>query len=104
MVITLKDVQNITIEGTYSEFVNSANNEKYTKLQFQRFLDVIEVLQMNNIKTGLLHICDDTAFLRYTNMNLNAIRIEKVFLGEVENKTSMSFRKVKYLETRDIRN
>ncbi len=104
MIIALKDAQNIKIEGTFSEFVNSTNDDKYTKLQFQRFLDVIEVLKMNDIQTGILHICDDSAFLKYTNMNLNAIRIEKAFLGEVENKTSILFRKVKYLETRNIRN
>ncbi len=104
MIISLKSANNIKIEGTFSEFVNSANDDKYTKLQFQRFLDVVEVLQMNNIQTGMLHICDDSAFLRYTTMNLNAIRIGKAFLGEVENKTSIPFRKVKYLETRYIRN
>ena len=104
MIIALKNAQNIKIEGTFSEFVNSTNDDKYTKLQFQRFLDVIGILQMNNIQTGKLHICDDSAFLRYTNMNLNAIRIGKAFLGEVENKTVIPFRKVKYLETRNIRN
>ncbi len=104
MIIALKNAQNIEIEGTYSEFVDSTNDDKFTKLQFQRFLDVIEVLQMNGIQTGMLHICDDSAFLRYTNMNLNAIRIEKAFLGEIENKITIPFRRVKYLETRNIRN
>ena len=83
LVEALKTIKNIQIEGTFSKFVNSLSDEKFTKLQFQRFIDVIEVLQMNKIAVGMLHICDDSAFLRFANMNLNGIRIENAFLGDI---------------------
>ena len=97
----LKSIKNIQIEGTFSKFVNSSSNDKYTKIQFQRFIDVIEVLQMNKIPVGMFHICDDSACLRFTNMNLNGIRIENAFFGEILNNTNaINLRNVAFLETK----
>ena len=100
MIEALKTMENIKIEGTYSEFVDSENDVKYTKLQFERFIDTIEILKMNKIKTGMLHICNSSAFLKFSNMNLNAIRIGKAFLGEVADSNSKILRKVAFIETK----
>ena len=97
---TIKTTQNIKIEGTFSRFYDSANNEKYTKIQFERFINVIEILKMNEIEPGILHICDGTAFFRFNNMNLNAIRIGEEFLGRVTKINSIKLREVAYLETK----
>ena len=98
-----KNFSQMKIEGTFSHFAQSyAKNEKYTKLQFERFITVIEMLKMNDIEPGMLHICNSTAFLRYPLMHLNAVRIGSAFLGRILTENSLNLRKIGTLETEII--
>lgn len=96
----LKNIKNIKVEGTFSHFSNSYSSEKYTKIQFKRFLETVELLKKNNIETGMLHICNSAAFIKYPEMHLDAVRIGSAFLGRLSCSNELNLKRVGYLETK----
>ena len=99
IVKAIKPLENIKIEGTFTHFSNAYYDNKYTETQFKRFIDCIEVLKMNEIQTGMLHVCNTSAFIKFPNMHLNAVRIGSAFTGRISFKNSMGLRKIGYLKS-----
>lgn len=95
----LQEEKNIEIQGTFTHFSNAYYDEKYTKLQFQRFIDCIEVLKMNNINTEILHVCNSSAFIKFPEMHLNAVRVGSAFVGKLAFQNNIGLKKVAKLES-----
>lgn len=101
IVDAINNVQNIQILGTFSHFSQSYfKDSKWTSIQYDRFLNVIENLQMNNIDTGILHICNTSAFLKYPYMRLNAIRIGSAFSGRLLIPNIYGLKRIGFLKTK----
>lgn len=56
-------------------------DKNFTNKQFNEFKKVFEYIKNNEYNPGILHCCASTAFLKYSNMWLNSVRIGSVIQG-----------------------
>lgn len=100
IVNSIKSLSGISIEGIYSHFSSAyCKKDKLTIKQFNRFIDVIETLKLNDINIPTYHICNSPAFLNYPNMHLNGARIGSAFLGRVITNNNLGLKKIGQLKT-----
>lgn len=70
----------IKITGTFTHF-SKPIDEKWTRIQFNRFLDAVAGIKSFGHNPGMLHVSSTTAFLKYKDMHLNAVRVGSFFQG-----------------------
>lgn len=98
--VAIEKSNNIKMTGTYSHFSEAySNNEKVTRKQYENFVKTVNILKENDIQTGMLHICNSSAFFKYSDMYLDAVRIGSAFTGRLQIKEPTGLKKVGYLES-----
>lgn len=101
-ILSLKDLK-IDISGTFSHFSFSfAKSDKYVLNQLNIFLDTVKALNDNNFKTGVLHIANSNAAMRYEKTHLDMVRIGSALLGRIENASAFGLKKVGILSSEVI--
>lgn len=99
----LKSLENINITGTYSHLSFSFTKKpKAIHLQFDKFIKCIEGLKANGVETGILHIANSCAFLRFEGLHLDAVRIGSAFLGRIPIENKYGLNKIGYLKSKLI--
>lgn len=100
IVQAINNLTNVQLEGTFSHFsLAFYKKDKWTREQFNNFMNTIEYLQQNGIKTGILHICNSSAFLKFPMMHLNAARIGSAFTGRLIISNNNGLKKIGKLKT-----
>ena len=98
MVKLIKSWKNIQIEGMFSHFsIAFYGNGQESKEQYDRFMNCVEELKHNGINPEILHVCNSSAFLRFHDMHLSAVRVGSVLLGRLSIPNQWGFKKVGYL-------
>jgi alanine racemase len=99
----LKTMENLQIAGTYSHFSFSfSKKEKDVYSQYNKFINAVELIKENGLNPGMLHICNSSAFLRFPQMHLDAVRIGSAFLGRIPIVNTYGLEKIGYLKSRII--
>lgn len=72
----------IEIEGIFSHFSTSDEYDaSYTKMQFDRFMNVINELIKRNIHIPIKHICNSAGIMMYPEMHLDMVRPGVILYG-----------------------
>lgn len=88
------------VEGIFSHFSYAySSKEDYTKLQFNRFLEMKSFLEENGVNIPIYHISNSSAFLKFDEMFLDAVRIGSAFLGRVSVPNTIGLKKIAMLKS-----
>ena len=95
---SFKILKNTKITGVFSHFSMSFHKKSnWTNIQFDRFMNCINILKEENIQLGMVHICNSCAFLTYPNMYLDAVRIGSAFTGRISIENTYGLKKIGFL-------
>ncbi len=103
IVSLLKDLENITIDGTYTHLSFAFEKKPKSSIeQFNKFNKCIEGLKAAGINPGILHIASSSAFLRFPQMHLDAVRVGSAFLGRIPVQNNVGLKKIAYMKSNII--
>lgn len=72
----------IEIEGIFSHFSTSDEfDDSYTRMQFARFMDVVNQLEERGVKIPIKHICNSAGIMMYPEMHLDMVRPGVILYG-----------------------
>lgn len=75
LVLKISKLPNIEIEGVFTHFSSADEADKgYTYLQFKRFKDFLNLLDMRNIKVKYAHAGNSAAIMDLPAVQMNAVR------------------------------
>ncbi len=98
-ILKISKLSNIEIEGMFSHFACAdEEDQRYTKLQFERFMKIANDLSQMGVEIPCKHIANSAAIMMYPEMHLDMVRAGIILYGcypsdEVD-KTKLSLKPV----------
>lgn len=82
MVQRIVACEGLLVEGLYTHFaVSDEIDESYTRLQFQRFMDICSKLSEAGISIPVKHVANSAAIIRFPEMHLDMVRAGVILYG-----------------------
>ncbi len=89
------------LSGIYTHFQQSYEKDtKKTREQFILFINVINRFKEKGIDYGIAHCANTSAFFKYPEMRLDAVRIGSAFSGRCQPGIGKGLKRIGYLESR----
>ena len=104
-IISISKLPNIEIEGIFSHLSTSDEaDDTYTRLQFERFMSVVNNLSEKGLDIPIKHICNSAAIIMYPEMHLDMVRPGIILYGlypsDDINKSKLPLKPVMTLKSR----
>lgn len=75
-------LQNIVLEGLFTHFASAdEHDESYTKMQFERFMNICMELNRIGIHIPIRHVCNSAGIIQYPKMHLEMVRPGIILYG-----------------------
>lgn len=87
----------LTVTGIYTHFHSAFCNEDATKAQFAAFKAVCQELEATGICLKK-HCCNSSAFLKYPEMHMDAVRLGSALLGRLSFRNDLDLRRIGWCE------
>ncbi len=81
-ILKIAKLPGIVVEGMFSHFATAdEEDDSYTRLQFERFMEVAKLLEEKGMKIPIKHICNSAAIVKFPEMHLDMVRAGIVIYG-----------------------
>lgn len=104
-IIKISQLPSLSIDGIFSHF--STSDEKdgtYTRMQFDRFVTVCDLLEKKGLKIPVKHIANSAAIMMYPETHLDMVRAGIILYGhypsEEVDRTKLNLKPVMSLKTK----
>ena len=88
----------LDVRGIYTHFHSAFSSEADTRAQFAAFQGVLSALESAGIVPGVRHCCNSSAFLKYPEMHLDAVRLGSAILGRLSFPSTIPLKPIGYCE------
>ena len=92
-------LEHLNITGVYTHFHSAFSSEKDTRAQFAAFTGVLDKLTAAGYDLGTRHCCNSSAFLKYPEMYLDAVRLGSALLGRLSFPGDMDLQRIGWCES-----
>ena len=83
------DYPKLEVKGIYTHFPCAFCDEKATAKQFEEFTSLVARLRAKGCEPGMVHCCNSAAFLKFSHMHLDGVRLGSALLGRMSFPTKL---------------